>query len=82
MSRKYVFKVQKNKNKKDAFDKSPDYDSIIELNNKPYSVIGYTDAMTGNLSMTIEEITDERINSNGFLRSKYVEYLESKRSKL
>lgn len=78
MSRKYVFKVLKNKNKKDAFDKTPDYDSIIMLNDKPYSVIGYTESMTGNLSMTIEEITKERIDNNKFLRSKYAEYLASR----
>ena len=76
MARKYVFKVQKNKNKKDAFDRVPDYDSIIELNNKPYSIIGYTENLTGNLSMTIEEITEERINKDKFLRTKYVAYLE------
>lgn len=80
MARKYVFKVQKNKNKKDAFDRVPDYDSIIELNNKPYSIIGYTENLTGNLSMTIEEITEERINKDKFLRTKYVTYLEFKKN--
>ncbi len=80
MARKYVFKVQKNKNKKDAFDRVPDYDSIIELNNKPYSIIGYTENLTGNLSMTIEEITEERINKDKFLRTKYVAYLEFKKN--
>lgn len=80
MARKYSFKVHKNKNKKDAFDKVPDYDSIIELNNKPYSIIGYTDSLTGNLSMTIEEITNESINKNMFLRTKYVEYLQLKKN--
>jgi hypothetical protein len=73
--RKYKFKVLKNKNKKDAFDKSPDYDCIIELNNKPYTIIGYMDSLTGNLSITIEQVTEERINSNSFLKTKYVEYL-------
>jgi hypothetical protein len=76
MAKKYIFKVQKNKNKKDAFDRVPDYDSIIELNKKPYSIIGYTENLTGNLSMTIEEITEERINKDKFLRTKYVAYLE------
>ena len=70
MAKKYIFKVQKNKNKKDAFDRVPDYDSIIELNKKPYSIIGYTENLTGNLSMTIEEITEERINKDKFLRTK------------
>jgi|TARA_B110000503_G_C7057757_1_gene375240 hypothetical protein len=79
MARKYSFKVKKNKNKKDAFDRVPDYDSIIELNKKPYSIIGYTENLTGNLSMTIEEVTDERLKSNGFLRTKYVEYLGKKK---
>ena len=77
--KKYKFKVLKNKNKKDAFDKSPDYDCIITLNNKPYTIIGYTESLTGNLSMTIEEVTEERINANSFLKKKYVEYLENQK---
>lgn len=76
MSKKYTFKILKNKSKKDAFDNVPDYDSIIELNNKPYTVIGYTESLTGNLSITIEEITDERIKKNKFVRTKYVQYLD------
>jgi hypothetical protein len=77
--KKYKFKLCKNKSKKDAFDKAPDYESVVELNNKPYTVIGYTDALSGNLSITIEEITTERIESNPFVKTKYVKYLESKK---
>jgi hypothetical protein len=77
--KKYKFKLCKNKSKKDAFDKAPDYESVVELNNKPYTVIGYTDALSGNLSITIEEITTERIESNPFVKTKYVEFIERKR---
>jgi hypothetical protein len=77
--KKYKFRLCKNKNKKDAFDNVPDYDSVVELNNKPYTVIGYTDALSGDLIITIEEITNERIESNVFIKAKYVKYLDGKR---
>lgn len=73
------FKLFKNKYKKDAFDKNPDYSNIVSIKNIDYSIVVWTETLTGNLSVSLTEITPEILEANTYLKTQYAKYLEYKR---
>lgn len=76
--RKYNFRSIRVKKLKENHIKSgiPDYSNIICLNGVYFTLVGWLDATTSNISYVLEEVTQDRLDKDKYLRSAFVKELE------
>lgn len=76
--RKYNFRSIRVKKFKETHINSriPDYSNIICLKGTYFTLVGWLDATTSNISYVLEEITQERLDNDKYLRSALVKELE------
>lgn len=78
MAKKYRFKSLKVK-KKYAFERCPDWDNIIELNGKYFTLTGWMNTLTANVDWVLESIDDERLKNDKYLKTKLSNYILNKK---
>tara|TARA_B100000809_G_scaffold206594_1_gene208699 strand:- start:804 stop:1052 length:249 start_codon:yes stop_codon:yes gene_type:complete len=76
MSKEYKFKSIRNKKGINKLSlKAPDYDSIIEMNNRHFTLVGWLGSHDSDISYKLQEITKERLDKDKYLFSRYGDYL-------
>lgn len=81
--RKYKFRSIRVKKFKENHIKSgiPDYSNIICLNGVYFTLVGWLDATTSNISYVLEEVTQDRLDKDKYLRSAFVKELEKNKKR-
>ena len=76
MSKKYKFKsIRQKKGMNQLSPNAPDYDNVIELNGKHFTLTGWLGYLNSDISYTLEQITQERLDKDKYLVSKFGDYL-------
>lgn len=68
--------------KKGIYDLSPnapDYDGIIQLNKRYFTLTGWLGELNSDISFKLQEITEERLKDDKYLRSKYLAFINDSR---
>lgn len=75
---KFKFKSIRVKNIK-LINGVPDYSNVIKIRNTYFTLTGWLEPTSSNINYILQEITDERLKSEPFTKTVYVQYIENER---
>lgn len=80
MSQKFSFTSKRFK-KKEYKPRQPDYSNVIKLGKKYFTLTGWLQDLSSDINYQLEEITQERIKKDKYVRSAYFAYLDQEKKK-
>jgi hypothetical protein len=79
MSKKYNFKsIRQKKGLNRLSPNAPDYSNIIKFNGRHFTLVGWLGSHDSDISFTLQEITQERLDKNKYLVSQFGDYLNGR----